>query len=194
MADQKLKSIIKFLQDAEQLKDTLRSAHTTEGRQESTAEHSWRLCLMVLLFEEDYADLDILKLMKICLIHDLGEAVNGDIAAVDQVGAADKNDEERKDLYSLTSSLPEGPQHKIMALWDEYDQGSSPEARLAKAFDKLETILQHNQGNNPADFDYGFNLTYGKKHTDLDHLTMKMRQLVDQDTQRRGGQQKEDRL
>lgn len=184
MQDDDLKSILTFLRNAEQLKDTLRSGHTTQGRQESTAEHSWRLCLMMLLFEDEYPDLDMLKLIKIGLIHDLGEAVHGDIAAVDQVAGQDKNHEERKDLESLTASLPAALQDKILKLWDEYEQATTPEARLAKALDKLETILQHTQGKNPQDFDYGFNLTYGKTYTDADELTAKMRTLIDAETQR----------
>lgn len=182
MNDKDLGSVLEFLKSAEPLKNTLRSSHTSTGRQESTAEHTWRLCLMALLFEDQYPDLDILKLMKICIIHDLGEAISGDIAAVDQGSNSNKNIEERKDLESLISPLPSDLGSKILTLWDDYDKAHSKEAQFAKALDKLETILQHTQGENPPDFDYAFNLTYGKKYTDLDDLTKKLRDLIDQET------------
>ncbi|WP_419905209.1 HD domain-containing protein [Kiloniella sp.] len=177
-----LGDILEFLRASEPLKSTLRSGYTASGRPESTAEHTWRLCLMALLLEDEYPDLDILKLMKICIVHDLGEAINGDIPAVDQAADANKNIEERRDLERLSSTLPSTLKDKVMNLWDDYDQGKSEEARLAKALDKLETLLQHTQGKNPDNFDYGFNLSYGKKQTDYDDLTSKVRSLIDRDT------------
>lgn len=182
MNDKDLNSILDFLRSTEPLKHTLRSAHTSNGRAESTAEHTWRLCLMALLFEDHYPELDILKLIKICIIHDLGETIGGDIAAVDQVEGKDKNEEERCDLETLVSPLPSNIKSKILALWDDYDTAHSPEAKLAKALDKLETILQHTQGKNPPDFDYTFNLSYGKKYTNFDSLTKRLRFSIDQDT------------
>lgn len=179
-----LHNILEFLRGAEQLKNTLRRAYTSEGRHESTAEHTWRLCLMVMLFERHYPDIDTLKLMKMCIIHDLGEAISGDIAAIDQVPGQNKAAEERKDLQQLVSPLPMELQSEIMDLWDEYEKASSEEARLAKALDKLETILQHTQGQNPPDFDYSFNLEYGKPYTEFDSLTAQIRALLDIDTQR----------
>ncbi|MBL4802597.1 MAG: HD domain-containing protein [Emcibacter sp.] len=184
MNDLDLSSILNFLRAAEPLKDTLRSAYTAKGRAESTAEHSWRLCLMALLFEDQYPELDILKLIKICIIHDLGETIGGDIPAVDQIPGTDKNQLERQDLTELLTPLPENLSSKILSLWDDYDQAKSPEARLAKALDKLETLLQHTQGQNPPDFDYTFNLHYGKKYTDYDEVTQKLRATIDLDTTR----------
>ncbi|WP_020560512.1 HD domain-containing protein [Thiofilum flexile] len=183
MKKQDIAGILEFLRGAEQLKNTLRSGNTSNGRRESTAEHTWRLCLMILLFEDEYPEIDILKLMKICIIHDLGEAISGDIPAVDQIAGSNKALEERKDLEQLLQPLRSDLQEKILQLWDEYEQATSPEARLAKAFDKLETVLQHTQGQNPPDFDYAFNLAYGKKYTDHDALTTQIRAMIDKDTQ-----------
>lgn len=184
MNDTDLTSVLDFLRATEPLKDTLRRSYTAQGRPESTAEHTWRLCLMALLFEDNYPELDILKLIKICIIHDLGETLSGDIAAVDQVPGSDKNQKERQDLEQLLIPLPDTLKSKILDLWDEYDQTLSQEALLAKAFDKLETILQHNQGKNPPDFDYVFNLSYGKTYTDFDGVTQRLRAFIDQDTAR----------
>ncbi|MCW8331573.1 HD domain-containing protein [Photobacterium sp. SDRW27] len=184
MNESELEGILAFLRGAEQLKNTLRTSRTSNGRHESTAEHTWRLCLMILLFEKQYPDVDIHRLIKMCIIHDLGEAISGDIPAIEQIEGMDKAKEERKDLVSLIAPLPESLQSEILALWDEYENASSREARLAKAFDKLETVLQHTQGENPSNFNYGFNLSYGKKYTDYDEITSKLRALIDVDTKR----------
>ena len=182
MNESEIDDILEFLRDAEQLKDTLRFAYTSNGRQESTAEHTWRLCLMVMVFAKAYPDIDMLKLLKMCIIHDLGEAISGDIAAVDQVEGVDKGEEERKDLEKLIAPLAQHSKEEILALWDEYESSATKEAALAKAFDKLETILQHTQGENPADFDYAYNLKYGKRFTDFDDLTSLLRTKLDQVT------------
>ncbi|WP_085899629.1 HD domain-containing protein [Kiloniella majae] len=183
-------ALLDFLRASEPLKSTLRSGYTASGRQESTAEHTWRLCLMALLLEDGYPELDMLKLLKICIVHDLGEVINGDIPAINQSGDLDKNLQERQDLDELTSVLPAYLKTKIMSLWDDYDQGSSKESQLAKALDKLETVLQHTQGKNPDDFDYGFNLSYGKKQTDFDDNTRAIRNLIDRDTALLSGRNK----
>lgn len=173
-----------FLKAAEQLKDTLRSAHTSQGKQESVAEHTWRLTLMVLVFADMIGDIDLLRLLKICILHDLGEAVDGDIPAPKQSAQAPKSDKERADFLSLMETLPSHIQQEFMELWDDYDNVTSPEAVLAKAFDKLETLIQHNQGKNPADFDYEFNLGYGKRWTTSTPLTAAIRHLLDAETMR----------
>ncbi|MCZ4315389.1 HD domain-containing protein [Comamonadaceae bacterium G21597-S1] len=174
-----------FIREAQRLKDVLRSGHTAQGRRESTAEHSWRLCLMVLVFARELPGIDLLRLLKICIIHDLGEAIGGDIPAIEQDGSPDKALREREDLLTLLAPLPPALQQDFLDLWDEYDAAATPEARAAKALDKLETLIQHNQGANPPDFDYRFNLTYGQKYTDADPLFAALRALVDADTRRR---------
>jgi putative hydrolase of HD superfamily len=184
MVDNDLAGRIEFLKAAEGLKNTLRNAYTSKGRRESTAEHTWRLCLMVLLFEDMYPQVDILQLLKICIVHDLGEAISGDIAAIDQTPDSNKSLTERQGLESLIEALSPEIKAKILGYWDEYENAISKEARLAKAFDKLETLLQHTQGDNPAEFNYEFNLSYGKKYTDNDFLTARLRAIIDRDTAR----------
>nr|WP_175799845.1 HD domain-containing protein [Burkholderia anthina] len=174
-----------FLREAERLKDVLRSSHTSSGRPESTAEHSWRLCLMALVFADALPGVDTLKLLKLCVVHDLGEALHGDIPAIEQTAHPDKSTQERDDLLTLTAGLDRTPRDEIVALWDEYEAAASPEARAAKALDKLETILQHNQGSNPPDFDYAFNLGYGRRYTDATPLFAALRTIVDEDTRSR---------
>jgi putative hydrolases of HD superfamily len=88
----------------------------------------------------------------------------------------------------LTHPLPLGMQREILELWDEYEAAESSVARLAKGLDKLETILQHTQGMNPADFDYAFNLEYGLQYTAADPLLSALRARLDEDTARRANQ------
>src|SRR4051812_43066383 len=95
-----------FLRAAEALKDVERSAHTSRGRVESTAEHTWRLCLMAMLFADELEGIDLGKLLRICIVHDLGEALGGDIPAVAQTPGGGKAAQERADLEELCRPLP----------------------------------------------------------------------------------------
>jgi putative hydrolase of HD superfamily len=92
---------------------------------------------------------------------------------------------ERADLLTLLEPLPERLRSEIVALWDEYEAASSPEARVAKALDKIETILQHNQGSNPPDFDYAFNLDYGRRYAEVHPVIEALRAIADEGTRRR---------
>ena len=181
----RLAGVLDFLQAAEQLKDTLRSGRTARGRAESTAEHSWRLCLMVMLFEPELAGCDLLRLLKLCLVHDLGEALHGDVPAVAQAADPDRMSRERADMIALCAPLPADLRRELLELWDDYAAAGSPEAVLAKGFDKLETMLQHLVGRNPPGFDYAFNLTYGAAQTARHPLLRQLRDVVDAQTRAR---------
>ncbi|WP_404822711.1 HD domain-containing protein [Burkholderia anthina] len=126
----------------------------------------WRQCVARRADPRQHLFADTLKLLKLSIVHDLGEALRGD-------------------LLTLTAGLDRAPCDEIVALWDECEAAASPEARAAKALDKPETILQHNQGSNPPDFDYAFNLGYGRRYTDAAPLFAALRTIVDGDTQRR---------
>lgn len=185
MNNAELVGLIDFLRGAEQLKNTIRHCYTSSGRSESVAEHTWRLCLMALVFEDQFPEVSFARLVKMCLIHDLGEAIGGDIPAPLQAGFPDKAAEERRDLLTLLAPLPERLQQEITGLWDEYEAAETPEARLAKGLDKLETILQHIQGKNPDDFDYRYNLHYGRDYTTEHPLIAAVRDILDQETEQR---------
>ena len=134
---------LNFLREAERLKNVLRSGFTSSGRPESTAEHSWRLALMALVFADELHGLDLAHVLKLCVVHDLGEAIHGDIPAIHQHAHPGKSAQERADLHTLTRDLDPPLRAEIIALWDEYEAAATPEAQAVKAFDKLETILQH---------------------------------------------------
>jgi putative hydrolases of HD superfamily len=98
--------------------------------------------------------------------------------------ATGKGKDERRDLLTLLQPLPSALQAEIAELWDEYEAAKTPEARLAKALDKLETIMQHTQGKNPLHFDYAFNLDYGREHTAGQALIVEIRTILDAETAR----------
>jgi putative hydrolase of HD superfamily len=185
MSSDDLDGILAFLRAAERLKTVTRSGWTSAGEPESVAEHTWRLCLMAMLLYGREPELDLARLLRMCLIHDLGEAIRGDVPAPAQAGAGAKSAEERADLVELTEPLPPALRDEIVALWDEYEAARTREARVAKGLDKLETILQHTQGRNPADFDYDFNLGYGRRYTEADPLLAALRDRLDEATRRR---------
>lgn len=179
--------LLAFLALAERLKDTPRNSRTAAGRTESTAEHTWRLALMALLLAEELGA-DPLRLIGIVLVHDLAEALTGDLPAPAPRRNGVKEARERDALATLTDTLPTAARQRILALWREYDEQSSAEGRLAKGLDKLETILQHAQGTNPPGFDYAYNLAYGRKDTDAHPLLAALRARLDEATRARMGE------
>ncbi|MEO1747821.1 MAG: HD domain-containing protein [Pseudomonadota bacterium] len=185
MTQQRLEERLAFLREAERLKDTLRSGFTAQGARESTAEHSWRVCLFALTLSDLIEDINLERLLSLLIVHDLGEVYAGDVPATQQALDDGRDARERADFEHLTSSLPEGVRDQFRALFDEYAAGETVEAKLAKGFDKLETILQHTQGQNPSDFDYDFNLTYGARWTEKLPLLRALRAIVDEATVRR---------
>ena len=184
---ERLEKILSFIREAERLKSVERTAWTASGRRESTAEHSWRLALLAMVLCGDYPQLDRLRVLQLALVHDLGETFDGDIPAVAQSDPAAKERMERTAVARLADCLPADAGRALRGLWEEYEACRTPEARLVKALDKAETILQHNQGANPSDFDYGFNLRYGAEYFEGDELLQRLRRLLDADTRRRIG-------
>ena len=174
--------IIEFIKEIENLKSVTRTAWTKTGRRESTAEHSWRLSMLLMLLEEDFKDVDINKAIKMSLVHDLGELYDGDISAKLQSEDDNKSYMEERAMRRMLTILPKSLSGKIYDLWKEYNECSTKEAKLVKAMDKLETIVRHNQGKNPDDFDYKFNLQYGKQYFEDNDILKIMRNIIDEDT------------
>ena len=181
---EKLIRYLQFIREAERLKNVLRTAYTSEGRHESTAEHSWRLALLAAVLTSERPELDMQRVVLMCLIHDLGEAFDGDVPAIAQTAPGVKAASELAAMERLTRLLPPEAGATIREIWEEYEACQMPEARWVKALDKAETIIQHNQGANPAGFDYAFNLTYGSEYFDDGALLSDLRLLLDEETGR----------
>lgn len=174
--------VLAFIRAAERLKDTHRSGWTSSGARDTVAGHTWRLCLMAMVLHPRFPEADLGRLLEICVVHDLGEAIGGDIPAPKQTAVGGKSEGERADLFQLLDPLPTAVRNRLIARWDEYEAGATLEARLAKALDKLETIIQHNQGQNPSSFDYEFNLGYGRAYTDMHPVLADIRAELDRET------------
>lgn len=181
----KYQGMLRLVKELERLKNNTRTAWTSEGRTESVAEHSWRLAMFALVLEDDFPDVDVNRVIRLGLVHDLGEAYEGDISAKIPIDPVEKLKKEEDALSKLLAPLPENERQKILALCREYNLGESPEAKLAKALDKMETIIQHNQGNNPGDFDYEFNLQYGQAYTNYHPAIHRIREMIDEETRNR---------
>ena len=159
------KEFLAFLARLEKLKCNTRHSWTSSGRHESVAEHSWRLAMLALLLRDALPEVDMDKVLRMCLIHDVGEAVTGDIPSFQKTDANEET--ERQAIAELLSPLPDGLRGELTALFAEMDALATPEARVYKALDKLEVVVQHNEA--PLDtwlpLEYELNQTYGSPET-----------------------------
>jgi len=143
-----LDKLFNFLKIAGQLKNTLRFTEIDfSGRRESSADHSWRLALMTFMVAEELSlEINIEKAVRIALVHDLAESLTGDIDALliarGDISAEEKDANELKAMLRIKKSLPDNLAGEIFALWEEYEDGKTEEARFVKALDKLETMTQ----------------------------------------------------
>ena len=149
-----------ILHIAERLKDTPRHCTTTKRRTESVAEHSWRISLMAFLLRHEFPDLDIDKVVDMCLIHDLGECFTGDIPTF--IKTDDDREVEDSLLNKWVQSLPEELSRDIAGLYKEMDAQETKEAKLYKSLDKLEALIQHNESpiDTWSENEYELNKTY----------------------------------
>ncbi|MCR5305138.1 MAG: HD domain-containing protein [Oscillospiraceae bacterium] len=137
------KEFLEIVHTAERLKDTLRHCTTSGRRTESVAEHSWRIALMAMLLQHEFPGADISRVIRMCLIHDLGECFTGDIPAFEKTDA--DRQREAALLRQWTESLPAELSADLTALFAEMDAQQTPEAKLYRALDKLEAVIQHNE-------------------------------------------------
>lgn len=149
-----------FLHILENMKCNTRHSWTHTGRHESVAEHTFRVCCMALLLEGEFPELDMDKVLRMCLIHDWGEAVTGDIPSFLKT----ERDESREldAIHTLTAKLPDRAEY-LDALYAEMEERATPEAKFYKALDRLEAVIQHNEAplSTWLDLERELNLTYG---------------------------------
>ena len=179
----KPEALIPALHVAERLKDMTRHCDTSGGRRESVAEHSWRLALLAYWLGDDFPEADMDKVIRMCLIHDLGEAFTGDIPSFDKT-AADEDAEERQ-LYAWVASLPEPYRTEMDALYREMAAQQTLEARIYKALDNLEAVVQHNEADlstwNAREFT--LNLHYGEDKAAFSPVLTALRAAVRRETE-----------
>jgi len=176
------RKLIEFLNIIEKLKCHTRHSWTSTGRQESVAEHSWRLAVMALLVTDEFPQVDISKVVKMCLIHDFGEAITGDVPSFLKT----EQDEAREDLATaeLLALLPESLACEFCALFTEMSQRNTAESKLFKALDNLEAVVSHNEA--PLDTwlpcEYSENLVYGAENTAYSAYLTLLREELKQDS------------
>lgn len=182
--------LLQQLHLAERLKDATRHCYTSGGRHESVAEHSWRLCLMVWFLRDEFPELDMDKVLQMCLIHDLGECFTGDIPTFLKSNA--DTDKEDNLLLNWVATLPEPYCTDMTALYAEMAALETGEAKLYKALDKLEAVIQHNES--PLDtwlpLEYELNLTYGNDAVAFSPYLKALRAEVLADTQKKIAEEK----
>jgi putative hydrolase of HD superfamily len=137
------REFLDILHVAERLKDTPRHCTTSKGRRESVAEHSWRIALMAMLLKSEFPELDIDRVTRMCLIHDLGECFTGDIPTFLKTDADEATEEQLLDRW--VNSLPAPVSEELSTLYAEMNALTTPEAKLYKSLDKLEAVIQHNE-------------------------------------------------
>lgn len=138
-------TILSFLKEIEKYKTVKREMFCSEqDRKESDAEHSWHLAMFILLFEKDLPkDLNMEKMLKLAMMHDLVEIYAGDTYAFDKEGKKTKKEREEKAAEKLFSQLPEDLCKEFRQLFDEYENTETQEAKTVKSFDKVQPILQN---------------------------------------------------
>ena len=175
--------LLTLLHTAEKLKDTTRHCDTSGGRRESVAEHSWRLTLMAFFLRSEFPHLDMDKVMRMCLVHDLGECFTGDIPSFLKTDS----DTAREDalLSRWVSILPAPYNTELAALYAEMDALDTEEAKLYKALDKLEAVIQHNEAalSTWLPREYDLNLTYANENVAFSPYLTALRAAIRQETE-----------
>jgi len=148
-AARRLADQLGFVLEVDRLKSVIRRGYVADGsRRENTAEHSWTLALMALVLAEHAAEpVDVATVVRMVVIHDLVEVDAGDTYVYDDAGRASKDERERAAADRLYGLLPPDQGAELRALWDEFEHGTSPEARFARSVDRFAGfLLNHASG------------------------------------------------
>ncbi|AIK36511.1 MULTISPECIES: HD domain-containing protein [Bacillus] len=184
-------NILKVIALAEKLKYEMRHSWLSNGRQESVAEHTWRMSLMAVLVQP-YLDKEVNmeKLLKMVIIHDLVEAEAGDIPAFDTMNSEQiqlqKQENEQKAILNIKHTL-EGPLgDELYNLWIEFEAKETYEAKVANALDKLEVKIQHNEADIDTWIPIEHKMTFQvAKHTDFDSFLSKLQKIIEQEGEKK---------
>ena len=176
------KDYLRILHTAEKLKDTPRHCTTSQRRTESVAEHSWRVSLMAFLLKEEFPDADMDKVVSMCLIHDLGECFTGDIPTFNKTN--DDRDIEDSLLNQWIKTLPDEVAQNMESLYAEMDAQQTTEAKIYKALDKLEALIQHNESpiDTWSENEYELNKIYAFDTVAFSNWLTELRKVILEET------------
>ena len=177
--------LLEALSVAEKLKDATRHCYTSGGRRESVAEHSWRITLMAYFVSDEFPEADIEKLMKMCLIHDLGEAFTGDIPTFEKTETDEETEAQR--LNEWVSHLPQPFAREMQELYQEMEERQTLEAKIYKALDNLEALIQHNESDIKTwiPLEYDLQMTYGNDKVQFSQYLTELRNEVRNDSRKK---------
>ena len=181
----KPKELLEILSVAEKLKCNTRHCYTSSGRRESVAEHSWRISLMAMLLTKEFPEADMDKVIKMLLIHDLGESFTGDIPSFRKTEENETTEE--KLLYNWVASLPQPYAAEMRALYEEMAGRETTEAKIYKAIDNFEAVIQHNESplSTWIPEEYELNRTYGWDKAAFSPYLTVLRQEMLEDTEKK---------
>lgn len=173
---------LEILHIAEKLKDTPRHCTTSNGRVESVAEHSWRISLMAFLLRHEFPDANIDKVVDMCLIHDLGECFTGDIPTFLKTDSDRKTEDDLLNLW--LENLPTDISTDFKNLYEEMEAQETKEAKIYKALDKLEALIQHNESpiSTWSENEYELNKTYAFNTVEFSEWLTELRKEILKDT------------
>ena len=179
------RDLLNFLNRLERLKTNGRHSVTAGGVTESVAAHSWRLSVLALLLLPEFPEIDGNKLLRMCLIHDFGEAVTGDIPSFQKTKANEQTEEDA--VAALLNDLPEPQRGDLTALFAEMDALITREARLYKALDKLEAVIQHNESDISTwiPLEYDLQQTYAMENAAEFPYLKELRAMMLEDTKQK---------
>lgn len=176
------RKLLDTLSVAARLKDTTRHCYTEKGRHESVAEHSWLMTLMAFFMRDEFPEADMDRVIRMCIIHDLGECFTGDIPTFNKNQAHEETEEDL--LYNWVDSLPEGYRTEMRELYNEMAERKTVEAKIYKSIDGLEALIQHNASDLstwiPKEFE--LNMTYADDKVDFSNYLKTLRQTIREDT------------
>jgi putative hydrolases of HD superfamily len=149
MIDERLLRQIAFIHEIDKLKYIQRKTRLfNSNRSENDAEHSWHLAMMtIVLAEHSNVPIDILKVLRMVLIHDIVEIDAGDIFLYDTTANHSNTEVERKAAERIFGMLPEDQASELLLLWEEFEAGETEEAKFAKSMDRFEPLLQNISNN-----------------------------------------------
>ena len=175
------KELLEIIKQAGKLKTTYRHCYFEGDRRESVADHSWRIALigMLLSHEKEFRDVDMNKVIRMCLIHDLGESFTGDIPAFDKTSGDTKVEDKLFDEW--VASFPEDVREEWQALLVEMNALETKEAKLYKALDKIEALISHDESDLSTwlPLEYDLQLTYGQENMEFSETMKNLRGEVD---------------
>ena len=172
MFPERIEKQFEFLKEIDKEKNIFRQTYLADGmRKENDAEHAWHMALFVMVLSE-YAneDIDVLKTMKIVLIHDLIEIYAGDTYAYDSKGNESKRGRELAAADRLFNILPKDQAEEFRALWDEFEENITPEARFANTMDKIQPLMLNNASEGRSWEEHGVHASQVYGRNEKTHL------------------------